>query len=70
MSTYEVLERKHTRRKLVNSRIECWGCPRGSNLNKCKGWPPECDYSSTLRAEVMCYITEKPIPSPTSLPVV
>ena len=46
------------------------GCSPRSNLNKCKGWPPECDYSSTLRAEVMCYVTEKPMSSPTSLPIV
>ena len=37
----------------------------GSNLNKGKDWPPERNYSSNLRAEVICYVTEKPIPSPT-----
>ena len=52
-------------RNVVILSIECWGCPPGF-----KGWPPEYDYSSTLRAEVFCYVTEKLIPSPTSLPIV
>lgn len=30
---------------------------------------PECCYSSTLRAEVVCYVTEKPMPSSVSLPI-
>ena len=63
-------KKTHQERTFVNSRIESWGCPPGSNLNKGKGWPAECDYSSTLREEVMCYVTEKPMPSPTSLPIV
>ena len=46
------------------------GVPARSNLNKGKGWPPECDYSSTLGAEVICYVIEKPMPSPTPLPIV
>ena len=32
---------------MVNSQIQC--CSPGSNFNK--GWPPEWDYSSILRAE-------------------
>ena len=60
-----VRKKTHQEETLVNFRIECWGRPPGSNLNKGKDWPPECNYSSTLRAEVICYVTEKPMPSPT-----
>ena len=72
MSMFSKSARKKTHQEetLVNCRIECWGCPPGSNLNKGKGWPPEYDYSPTLRAEVICYVTEKSMPSPTSLPIV